>query len=883
MDDDFDVYIPPKQGKAPTARVMGTRTRHRTENPKFSMTAEQYCGIRNLGATCYMNSILQALYHLPAFRKIIFQMPSLDSTSPTESIVFNLQRLFGLMQTGTEPVSTEMLTRSFGWDDLALESQQDIQEFMRLVIENLEKKLKGTAQENAIADLFKGSYRSFVRCVAVDFESTREEAFYDLSLVVKGCSCLQESILKFLEIERLEGVNQYKTENFGPQDAIMGSEFVQLPVVLHLHLRRFEYDQRKGRMAKIMSKYEFPETIDMGPFLPAKKADVNMVYDLFGVLVHAGDGREGHFYAFLRTSPSEAWFEFNDSNVSVSNLDAAVYRNFGGGRDSKSGHFSAYMLIYMRHSELSNLFCEIPHSLIPPITLDFPTEECEDEDIFSLSVYTENMIVPKFLWFGSNAILVAMKQTDTMADLYRRVGKAVDCKQLRLWYCTKSSLNSVLECDQQLSVDTALLSTQIFAEFVYRPMSPLSLLIFCMFYSPVATPDQPMHFISSFSVENSEEISTISSRIRELLRIPPATTLSIFSAVSGTEMYEVNEAQSFHEVGISNGSYLIFQFPAQSSDCGLEFPAITKVETDLPLCYFDVFPEELPITADVYFRLMRDCVSATLLGPLFEETRIVFPQSFDWSHFHLFGSRAVEVPFDREEELMLVYIGRNTVPVNEIEHRTVRHIILLDSTVSLMIIPKTRFDQRLRVVIEISYDGIRVSNTIVKLFSEGSTAGDLISVVRETEGFGRDQPMRILTRKGNQLVGFVDDMDAIATLRNPLRVEAVPMDQLTLSEGSFLVRVEFRERGTPFLFRVVQSEVMQETMKRMQNFMTLSTAEFVKLQICWISDTGLYMDIPMESTLSDHVKAGTRLGILSAGTNREGRIDLTRGGIRLLH
>jgi hypothetical protein len=171
----------------------------------------------------------------------------------------------------------------------------------------------------------------------------------------------------------------------------------------------------------------------------------------------------------------------------------------------------------------------------------------------------------------------------------------------------------------------------------------------------------------------------------------------------------------------------------------------------------------------------------------------------------------------------------------------------------------------------------------VKLFSEGSTARDLISLVRETEGFGPDQPMRILTRKGNQLVGFVDDMEPIANLRNPLRVEAVPIHHLALPDGDFLVRVEFRERGTPFLFRVIQNEMMMETMKRMQNYMMLSTAEFVKLQICWITDTELYMDIPMESNLSDLIKPETRLGILSAGTSREGRIDLARGGIRLLH
>jgi hypothetical protein len=774
-----------------------------------------------------------------------------------------------------------MLTRSFGWDDLALESQQDIQEFMRLVIENLEEKLRGTSQENAIANLFKGSYRSFVRCVSVAFESSRQETFYDLSLVVKGCSCLEDSILKFLEVERLEGANQYTTESFGRQDAIMGSEFVELPVVLHLHLRRFEYDQRRGKMVKVVSRYEFPESIDMGAFLTEKKPGVDMVYDLFGVLVHSGDAREGHFYAFLRTSPSQQWFEFNDSNVSVSNSEAAVYRNFGGDRESKSGQFSAYMLIYMRRDQIPNLFCDVPPSIIPSITLEFPAEEFEEEEIFPMALFTENSIVPKFLSFGSDTVFVALKQTDTLVDVYRRVGKAVDGKQVRLWYCDRLALRSIVECNPQLEIATALLSTQVFAEFIYRTPTPLSLLLFCLFYSPGITPEDPMHFISSYLVENTEELAVVVSAVRAALHIPPTTPLSVFHQGSGTEMFEADEKKSFREVGLSNGSYLVFQFTGQERDCPVEFPSITKIVTDLPLCYFDVFPEQLPITADVYFRLIRDSVSAALIAPLFEEKPILFPQSFEWSFFHRFASQVLQLPFDPEHESMLVYIGRNTIPVNETESPIVRGVILIDSTVTVMVIPKDRTDLRLRAVVEISDDGIKVKRTVVKLLPEGSTAGDLISVVRETEGFGEDQPLRILTRKRNQIVGIVDDSEQIANLGNPLRVEAVPADQLALSRGDFLVRVEFRHKGTPFVFRVARNEAMADTLRRLQNFMKLSKSDFVKLQICWITDTDRYMDIPLESKLAEMIKPETRIGIISTEATRDDRVDSSRGGLRL--
>ena len=38
--------------------------------------ASSYLGLRNQGNTCYMNSLLQTLHHLPQFRRSIFDMPT---------------------------------------------------------------------------------------------------------------------------------------------------------------------------------------------------------------------------------------------------------------------------------------------------------------------------------------------------------------------------------------------------------------------------------------------------------------------------------------------------------------------------------------------------------------------------------------------------------------------------------------------------------------------------------------------------------------------------------------------------------------------------------------------------------------------------------------
>lgn len=81
------------------------------------------------------------------------------------------------------------MTKSFGWKSLDSFLQHDVQEFNRVLQDNLESKMKvyltdrllghcyiifcpqGTKAEGAIAKLFVGKMRSYIKCVNVDFES----------------------------------------------------------------------------------------------------------------------------------------------------------------------------------------------------------------------------------------------------------------------------------------------------------------------------------------------------------------------------------------------------------------------------------------------------------------------------------------------------------------------------------------------------------------------------------------------------------------------------------------------------------------------------------------------------------------------------------------
>lgn len=339
-----------------------------------------YVGLKNQGATCYLNSLIQSLYFTNAFRKAIYEIPT-ENDQGMDNSAYTLQRLFYQLQTSEQAVGTNELTKSFGWETRHIFEQQDVQELSRKLMERMEEKMKGTKSQTVLPEMFSGKIKTYISCINVDYESSRIEDFWDIQLNVSGNTNLLDSFKDYIQVEKMDGENQYFAgDQFKLQDANKGVIFTSFPDVLHLQLKRFEYDIQRDMMMKINDRYEFPDVFDAAPYLSDDSdKSGSWMYQLHSVLVHSGDLNAGHYYAFLKPGKDGWFYKYDDDKVTKATMREVLEENFGGEYRTSNGfpraplqkkapimrQNSAYMLVYIRQSRVDQILHPVNQDDIP--------------------------------------------------------------------------------------------------------------------------------------------------------------------------------------------------------------------------------------------------------------------------------------------------------------------------------------------------------------------------------------------------------------------------------------------------------------------------------------------------------------------------------------
>ncbi|XP_044762795.1 ubiquitin carboxyl-terminal hydrolase 8-like isoform X2 [Coccinella septempunctata] len=314
-------------------------------------------GLKNIGNTCFMNSVIQCLSNTRQLSEYLRQDAYIkDINTTNSSMKGSLIKAFAEVikelwaeDSCDRAVNTASLKgqiqrfapRFMGF------AQQDAQEFLRYLLEGLHEDVNRVKEKpkpihteiddklndleksaeswnrylrmdnSRIVDIFVGQLKSTLKCTFCGHCSVTFDPFWDLSLPIPmrtGQLRLSQCLESFTREETLDGDEKPTCSKCKERRKCTKSFSIQkFPKILVIHLKRFSPTERfRGKLSVTV---DFPlEGLDMSKY--AAEEVTSSRYNLYAVSNHSGTTYSGHYTAYCRHPYAMSWHEYNDSRVS---------------------------------------------------------------------------------------------------------------------------------------------------------------------------------------------------------------------------------------------------------------------------------------------------------------------------------------------------------------------------------------------------------------------------------------------------------------------------------------------------------------------------------------------------------------------------------------
>ncbi|XP_046868131.1 ubiquitin carboxyl-terminal hydrolase 36 isoform X1 [Drosophila willistoni] len=300
-------------------------------------------GMINVGNTCYLNSTLQALFHIPALANWLNSEQShLENCNiGGESgggggggggnnggfcIICAMAKTLQSTQSNASAIRPYHIYSKLKQicKHMVIGRQEDAHEFLRFLVEAMEKaylmryrnykELDQLVKETTpLNQIFGGYLRSEVRCLSCNHVSITFQHFQDLLLDIRKSDTLDEAFDGYFSRERLEDMG-YKCEGCKKKvSATKQFSLQRAPITLCIQLKRFSMIGNK-----LTKQISFKPRIDLSRFAarsPTAQGQLPLTYRLVSLVTHLGVSQHCGHYTAIGLTESGSYYNFDDSYV----------------------------------------------------------------------------------------------------------------------------------------------------------------------------------------------------------------------------------------------------------------------------------------------------------------------------------------------------------------------------------------------------------------------------------------------------------------------------------------------------------------------------------------------------------------------------------------